>query len=49
MGNGLCPECGCLMEETSEEKWVGNFDNILIVEIVYTCPCCEYQETVYED
>lgn len=48
MGNGLCPHCGCVMEETQEEKWVGDYENILIVEIEYFCPCCEYSETSYD-
>lgn len=48
MGNGLCPECGCEMEVTEDEKWIGEYENILIVEITYECPCCEYTETTYD-
>jgi len=48
MNDGLCPNCGCEMEEESEEKWVGDYKNILIIEITYTCPCCEYTETSYD-
>lgn len=49
MSNGLCPACGCEMEEESNEKWVGDWENVLVVEIISTCPCCQYTETTYED
>lgn len=49
MNNGLCPACGCVMEVESEEKWVGDWETVLVTEITYTCPDCEYQETTYED
>lgn len=49
MGNGLCPACGCLMEQS--ETGYGRDENgePTITEILYECPCCEYQETTYED
>jgi hypothetical protein len=49
MNNGLCPACGCLMEQA--ETGYGRDDNgeATIVEIRYECPCREYQETTYED
>lgn len=49
MNNGLCPACGCEMEETHEEKWTGDFETVLIVEITYTCLSCEYVDHAYED
>lgn len=48
MGNGLCPECGCELEEKVQEVWVGDYENILVEEIVYECPCCDYFETRYD-
>lgn len=48
MSNGLCPECGCELEETEDEVWVGDYLNILVIEIIYQCPCCDYWETRYD-
>jgi predicted nucleic-acid-binding Zn-ribbon protein len=48
MNNGLCPECGCQMIETHDEKWTGDWETVLYVEITYTCPSCEYVDTTYD-
>jgi len=49
VNNGLCPQCGCEVEQ--EENGYMRDDNgePQLIEILYTCPCCEYSETIYED
>ena len=48
MGNGLCPECGCIMDVDEKEVAMNDDGNYDIVEIEYTCPCCNYSETLYD-
>lgn len=49
MGNGLCPECGCLLEHEEIGHAHDDSGEPTIIEIVYYCPCCQYTETTYED
>ena len=48
MSDGLCPACGCEME-ISERTWpvLGEYEEN-IIEIIYACPCCEYQESTFD-
>lgn len=49
MVNGECPECGCMMEQEDTGYMPDENGDPEIVEIMYTCPCCLYVETVLED
>lgn len=48
MGDGLCPECGCILEEHVHEIYLGRSEEDSVTEITLECPCCDYVETVYD-
>jgi len=48
MGNGLCPECGCVTEKEYHEVMLSEEEGDWIVETTDYCPCCQYTETTYD-
>lgn len=47
---GMCPECGCELNEETSEEWIGDYENMYIVRTVQSCPCCSYEsDPLYDD
>lgn len=47
--NHTCPNCECLMEQEIAEVWTGAYEEVLEIQTLNYCPCCQYQETDYQD
>lgn len=43
--NGLCPECGCELDEHSLMVYSGEDGEL--EEFVQLCPCCEWESVPY--
>lgn len=46
---GLCPCCGVELKEYEEEKWTGEYHNVLVVESYQECPSCSWASGLFYD